>query len=297
MDLNLVERLTDGIFSKGLQVRRMLRRGATDLIPVPLSEIVALSRRAQDMLTPEQLAQGASAIAQQRWHKPTIEMGLGEGYAKWAPDYDSEANALLPLEEPVVLEVMGDVAGKDVLDAACGTGRYALLLAEAGARVAGIDSSEEMLALARRKADQLGSSVDLRHGDVARLPFPDDSFDLAVCALAFCHLPDIGAAVAELARVLRSGGRLVISDFHPFCLLVGWRTALHREEATYWIENHLHLTEEYVGALLDAGFTLTNLRESIVDERAAPILSDEDIERFRGYPAVLVIAGSLKKEK
>ena len=297
MDTNLVERLTDGIFSKALQVRRMLRRGATDLMPLPLSEIVALSRRAQDLLTAEQLAEGAAAITQQRWHKPTVEMGLSEGYAKWAPEYDAEANPLIPLEEPVVLELIGDVAGKDVLDAACGTGRYAFLLAQSGARVCGLDASEEMLAEARRKAEQLGLSVDLRLGDVARLPFSDDSFDLAICALAFCHLPDIRPAVAELARVLRPRGRLIVSDFHPFCLLVGWRTALHRPEATYCIENHLHLTEGYVRTLLDAGFTLTDLRESVVDERAAPILPDEDIERFRGYPAVLVIAGSLKEGK
>lgn len=297
MDLNAVERITDGIFSKALQVRRMLRRGATDLIPVPLSEIVALSRRAQELLTPEQLAVGAEAVARQRWHRPTVEMGLAEGYAKWAPDYDEEANPLLPLEEPVVLEVLGDVAGLEVLDAACGTGRYALLLARRGARVSGIDASKDMLAHARRKADELGLAVDLRLGDVARLPFPDGSFDLAICALAFCHWPDIRPAVAELARVLRPGGRLIVSDFHPFCLLVGWRTALHRPEATYWIENHSHLTEEYVQALLDAGFTLTDLQESVVDERAAPILSDEDIERFRGYPAALVIAATLEEAK
>jgi ubiquinone/menaquinone biosynthesis C-methylase UbiE len=154
-----------------------------------------------------------------------------------------------------------------------------------------------MLAHAQRKADQLGISVDLRLGDVARLPFSDDSFDLAVCALALCHLPDIRPAVAELARVLRPVGRVVLSDFHPFCLLVGWRTALHRPEATYWIENHLHLTEGYVRALLDSGFRLTDLRESVVDERAAPILSEEDIERFRGYPAALVIAATLKEGK
>lgn len=295
MDLNLIERLSRGVFSRALQARRMLERGATDLIPVPLSEIVALSKHVEALLTPEQLVAGAEAITEQRWHRPTVEMGLAEGYAKWAPDYDEEANPLLPLEEPVVLEVLGDVAGLEVLDAACGTGRYTFLLADRGARVTGIDASEEMLAHARRKADELGLAVDLRLGDVARLPFSDGSFDLAICALAFCHWADIRPAIAELARVLRPGGRLIVSDFHPFCLLMGWRTALHRPEATYWIENHLHLTEGYVRALLDAGFTLTDLRESVVDERAAPVLSDEDIERFRGYPAALVLAATLSE--
>ena len=297
METNLVERLSRGVFSRALQARRMLERGATDLMPVPLSEIVALSKHVEALLTPEQLAVGAEAVTQQRWHRPTVEMGLAEGYAKWARDYDEEANPLLPLEEPVVLEVLGDVAGLEVLDAACGTGRYAFLLAQSGARVTGIDASKDMLAHARRKAEEHGVSMDLRLGDLREMPFADGSFDLAICALAFCHLPDIGPPVRELARVLRPGGRVVISDFHPFCLLMGWRTALHRPEATYWIENRLHLTEEYVRSLLDAGFTLTDLRESVVDERAAPILSDEDIERFRGYPVALVVAGTRKEGK
>jgi SAM-dependent methyltransferase len=111
-----------------------------------------------------------------------------------------------------------------------------------------------------------------------------------VSALAFCHLCDLQPVVTEIARVLRPGGRVVISDFHPFCLLIGWRTAFDRPEARYWIENHLNLTEAYVRALLANGFTLTDLRESVVDERVAGVLSLHDIERFRGWPVALVIA-------
>jgi SAM-dependent methyltransferase len=294
MDTNLVERLTDGIFSKALQVRRMIQRGSPELMHLPLAEIVALSERVEALLTPEQLAEGAEAVARQRWHKPTIEMSVREGYAEWSKQYDGEPNPLIALEEPLVLELIGDVAGLDVLDAACGTGRYAIPLAQAGARVAGIDLSEEMLDLARRKAADSGLSLDLRVGDVRALPLPDASFDLAVCALALCHLPDLNLAAQELARVLRPGGRVVISDFHPLCLLIGWRTCFDRPEARYWIENRLNLTEQYVGALLTSGFALTDLRESVVDERAAPVLSDEDIERFRGWPVALVLAAVKK---
>jgi ubiquinone/menaquinone biosynthesis C-methylase UbiE len=291
MDTNLVERLTDGIFSKALQVRRMIQRGSTGLVHLPLAEIVALGDRVEALLTPDQLTEGAEAVARQRWHKPTVEMGVREGYAEWSKQYDGEAkaNPLIALEEPVVLELLGDVSDLDVLDAACGTGRYALRLAEAGARVSGIDTTEEMLAQARRKAADRGLALDLRHADLDALPFEDGSFDLVLSALALCHIPDLGPAMAEFARVLRPGGRVVISDFHPFCLLIGWRTCFDRPEARYWIENHLNLTESYVAALLANGFALTDLRESVVDERLASILSDHDIERFRGWPAALVV--------
>jgi len=297
MDTNLVERLTDVIFSKALQVRRMILRGSSDTMHLPLAEIVALGERVKALLTPEQLAEGAETIARQRWHKPTVEMKVREGYAEWSKQYDGEAkaNLLIALEEPVVLELIGDVAGLDVLDAACGTGRYALLLAEAGARVAAVDSSPEMLQHARRKATERGSAIDFREGDLTALPYPDEAFDLVVCALSLCHLTDLNPAAREFARVLRPGGRVIVSDFHPFCLLIGWRTAFYTERATCWIENHLNLTEEYVRALLANGFELTDLRESVVDETVAGILTEQDIERFRGWPAALVLAA--RKER
>jgi len=292
MDTNLVERLTDGIFSKALQVRRMIQRGSRDLMYLPLAEIVALGKRVEALLSPAHLAEGSEAVAGQRWHRPTVEMGVTDGYAEWSKQYDNEApiNPLIALEEPVVLDLIGDVAGLDVLDAACGTGRYALKLTEAGARMAAVDASEEMLAHARRKAAERQLGLGLRHGDLRQLPFQDESFDLVVCALALCHVPELTAAVQEFARVLRPGGRVVISDFHPYCLLIGWRTCFDRPEARYWIENHLNMVQDYVGALLSAGLVVTDLRESVVDERVAGIVSEHDIERFRGWPVALVLA-------
>jgi len=313
VDLNLVERLTDGIFNKALQVRRMIQRGATarsagacscpaggnDLMCLALAEIVALSERLGAMLSPSDLVLGGASIAKQRWHKPTIEMNVADGYAEWSKQYDSEApiNPLIALEEPVVLELIGDVAGLDVLDAACGTGRYALKLAAAGARVSGLDECQDMLAVAQRKATDRRLSLDLRSGDLRGLPYADASFDLALCALALCHLADLRPPLAELARVLRPSGRLIISDFHPFCLLIGWRTCFDRPEARYWIENHLNLVQDYVGALQSAGLALTDLRESVVDERIAGILSEHDIERFRGWPAALVLAARKESDR
>lgn len=290
MDLSLAKRLSDGIFSKALQVRRMLQRGSTEIMSLPLAEIVVLAGEVERLLTGEELERGRAAVAGQRWHKPTVELGLREGYARWAADYDDEANPLIALEEPVVMELVGDITGRDVLDAACGTGRYAIPLAQAGARVTGIDVSEVMLDLARQKASEHGLSVDLRAADLRQLPFPDASFDVTVCALALCHLPELRQAASELSRVLRPGGRLIVSDFHPFCLLIGWRTALHRADVTYWIENHLHLTEDYVSAVLASDLELAELREVVVDESAIPALSEEDVERYRGWPAALVIS-------
>jgi SAM-dependent methyltransferase len=292
MDLNLVERLTDGLFSKTLQVRRMLRRDSTGLMANPLAEIVALAGRAQELLTEEELQRGVEAIQDQRWHRPTVELDLDQGYAKWADEYDGEPNPLIVLEEPVVLDLVGDVNDRDILDAACGTGRYAIRFAESGARVCGVDASEQMLEVARSKAAGTSLAVDFFTADLNQLPLSNESFDLAVCALALCHLPDLRPAIAELGRVLRPGGRLIISDFHPFCLLIGWRTAMHRPEATYWIENHLNLTQDYLRAVHDCGLRLTDLREAVVDETIAPIIGDDGVELYRGWPVALVLTAT-----
>jgi ubiquinone/menaquinone biosynthesis C-methylase UbiE len=99
----------------------------------------------------------------------------------------------------------------EVLEVAIGTGRN-LPYYPQGIRLTGIEFSPAMLALARRQAQQLGRQVDLRLGDAQALDLPDASFDTVVCTLSLCAIPDQRRAVAEMARVLRPGGRLLLLD-------------------------------------------------------------------------------------
>jgi ubiquinone/menaquinone biosynthesis C-methylase UbiE len=99
----------------------------------------------------------------------------------------------------------------EVLEVAIGTGRNLPLYPE-GIRLTGIDFSPAMLELARRQADRLGRRVDLRLGDAQALDLPDASFDTVVCTLSLCAIPDERRAVAEMRRVLRPGGRLLLLD-------------------------------------------------------------------------------------
>jgi ubiquinone/menaquinone biosynthesis C-methylase UbiE len=96
----------------------------------------------------------------------------------------------------------------DVLEIAVGTGRN-MPFYPAGARVTGIELSPEMLALAHARAANLNVHADLRLGDAQRLEFGDESFDTVLITFALCTIPDDRAAVAEVYRVLRAGGRLV----------------------------------------------------------------------------------------
>ncbi len=102
-------------------------------------------------------------------------------------------------------------AAGDVLEVAVGTGRN-LSFYPPDVRLTGIDFSPAMLRLARRRAAELGRPVLLRQGDAQALPFPDASYDTVICTLSLCGIPDVARAVAEMRRVLRPGGRLLLLD-------------------------------------------------------------------------------------
>ena len=128
-----------------------------------------------------------------------------------APDYD---RSMARFERGILAggrEWIGSRARGRVLEVAVGTGRSFEFYRD-DVEVTGIDLSPEMLALAGRRADELGMAVDLRHGDAEALPVEDASFDTVVCALGLCSIPRAALAVSELVRALRPGGSLLLLD-------------------------------------------------------------------------------------
>ncbi|MBI3970661.1 MAG: class I SAM-dependent methyltransferase [Chloroflexi bacterium] len=102
-------------------------------------------------------------------------------------------------------------AGGRTLELAIGTGLN-LAYYPRDAHLTGIDLSPAMLAVARRRAQELGREVELRLGDAQALDFPDDSFDTVVATLSLCTIPDERRALAEAHRVLRPGGQLLLLE-------------------------------------------------------------------------------------
>lgn len=133
---------------------------------------------------------------------------------------DAYSRALDPdgtgLVDPVLTELVGDVAGLSVLSLACGQGQDARLLASLGAIVTGIDVSQEMLSHARRHEATGPHRIDYLQGDAHDLAaLADRSFDGVVCHMALMDIPDVGAGTRSVARVLREGGWFVFSIVHP----------------------------------------------------------------------------------
>lgn len=141
---------------------------------------------------------------------------MGTDYDGFAAEYNAENERSLDnayYERPAMLDLVGDVAGRDVLDIGCGGGPLAEQLVQRGARVSGFDSSASMIEIAR---DRLDDSVDLTVADLAEpLPYDDNSFDAACASLVLHYLPDWVESLSEIRRVLRPGGRLIASINHP----------------------------------------------------------------------------------
>lgn len=120
------------------------------------------------------------------------------------------------LLDPAHLEAAGDVSGRRVLDAGCGEGRFARMLADRGAKVTAFDFSSRMVELAQQAEAENPLGIEYLHADMCDLSsLADESFDLAVAYLTLLDVRDCEKALRELARVLRPGGELHFSSVHP----------------------------------------------------------------------------------
>jgi ubiquinone/menaquinone biosynthesis C-methylase UbiE len=162
----------------------------------------------------------------------------------------------------------------EVLEIAAGTGRN-LRHYPAGVRLTAIELSPEMLELARREASALGRDVELRVGDAQKLEFADDSFDTVVCTLALCTIPDDRAAVREVKRVLRPGGRFVLLE-HVRSPVSAVRFGERLLEPIMLRLEHDHLTREPLEHLKAEGFEIERVERSklgIVERAVARTLA------------------------
>lgn len=173
-----------------------------------------------------------------------------EGHRLWAPHYDADCNPLLALEGRLLPRLLAPIRGRGFLDVACGTGRWMAYLAERGGRVLGVDLCGAMLAQAARKSILSGRSIQ---ADAALLPFAGGVADTVLCSFAAGYLPNLRRAIAEMSRVVKTGGRVIVSDLHPAGVAAGWTRSFRLGGEIYEMQHFAPSIEEFRVAAQIAG--------------------------------------------
>ena len=137
-------------------------------------------------------------------------------------DYPIIARHLLPISQTVV-KALDIHQGDEVLDVAVGNGNAAILAAQAGAKVTGVDLTPAQIDRARERCKAEKVRIDLQVGDAQHLDLPDESFDVVLSVMGMIFAPDHAAAARELARVCRPGGRVAITSWTTNSWNATWR--------------------------------------------------------------------------
>ena len=214
---------------------------------------------------------------------PTVagDGGWADSAAAYMAFQDAGDRNRTQLLDPVMLRLCGEVAGARVLDFGCGEGRFSRMLAERGARCAGIDPTLPML----RAAHERGS-IDAVRAIGERTPFRDATFDLVVSYVTLVDIRGYREAIAEMARVLRPGGAIVVANLGFPTASYGWkrdeqgnrlyqmidRYADEFAQVFEWsgikIRNYHRPLSSYMEAYLGAGLRLTHFEEPLPDDES-----------------------------
>jgi ubiquinone/menaquinone biosynthesis C-methylase UbiE len=206
---------------------------------------------------------------------------LASTYDAW---YETPVGRLVDrLEKEAVFELVSAKPGDLSLDLSCGTGNYALALAERGARVVGVDLSEPMLRRAAAKARLAGAAIALVRADAGALPFRARTFDLVTDILGLEFAPDPAARVAEAQRVLRPGGSLAVAILNRTGPWTLWRRLKRRLVRSIWRHAVFLSLEELRGLLEQSGLRELRWRGAV---HFLPLPAGRSVRHLERWEAV-----------
>lgn len=225
-----------------------------------------------------------------RFFKPKT-VNPEQAYDWWAAEYDSQPdNLMLALDENVfgtLLQAV-DIHNKICIDVGCGTGRHwRRLLEKQPASLTGYDVSEGMLQKLQEKfPGQHTVKLDShRLGATA-----DASADLLISTLTVAHIENIREALEEWNRVVKPGGHIIITDYHPDALAKGGRRTFKHDDKTVAITNNIHPVDQMIATGGQLGWQLLRLEERKIDETVRHFYEKQQalplFEAFRGTPII-----------
>lgn len=215
-----------------------------------------------------------------------------EGYSLWANAYDREANPMLTLERRVLEPLLPPIAGSNVVDIGCGTGRWLEILKKSDARsLLGIDLSPEMLNHARTK---LGDAAKLMCADFMDTTLARASTDVVLCNFVLSYVEKPRDFLSSVRRILRSGGQLFLTDMHPETANAQhWRRGVRLKEGFKEIRVWNRSLGELIALFEEANLEVQMLLESKFSEKEKEIFEEngkqEYFDKIRDFPAIYVL--------
>lgn len=223
-----------------------------------------------------------------------------EAYVSWRAT--SVGAITEAIEQRLMLDMMGELVDRRVLDAGCGDGMLVCAAAKRDADATGIDPDPVMLAAARSRTAAAGLQATFLEGRVERLPFPDASFDVVVSVTVLCFMTDAAGAVREMARVLRPGGRLVLGELGRWSLWAAIRRVRGWLGAATWQAARFRTAAELRSLAEQAGLSVTAMRGAVyyppvgmLSRALAPI--DSWLGRLTTFGAAFIAVSAVSVNK
>jgi ubiquinone/menaquinone biosynthesis C-methylase UbiE len=212
-------------------------------------------------------------------------------YNLWAESYGSQPdNLMLALDEEVISGLLNhiNIKNKIIADVGCGTGRHwKKILDNEPKKLVGFDVSAEMLKMLKQKFPQAETYRIINN----KLPeLENESCDCIISTLTIAHIQNAEEAITEWNRVLKPGGRMIITDYHPLALAKGGKRTFRHNDHTVAVQNYVHGLENLKNITRQLGLQVLRSIEKSIDESAKPYYEKQNalpvFEMWKGTPII-----------
>lgn len=223
------------------------------------------------------------------------ELDPARAYDQWSSAYDSQpGNLMLALDEQLCAQLLSDIPlqGTTIADIGCGTGRHwAGILDKKPARLAGYDVSAGMLGVLQQKYPQAETHL---LSDEHLQGLSDGSCDLVLSTLTVAHIEHIEAALKEWRRVVKPGGAILITDYHPDALTRGGQRTFRHKDRTLAVRNHIHSLQQLTTIAGQLDLKVVRCIERKIDETVRSFYEQQQaLPIYDKFVGVKIIYGLL----
>lgn len=223
--------------------------------------------------------------------KKSEDLAPSKAYDLWAGHYDLQpGNLMLDLDEILVRDLLKEIsfANKIVADIGCGTGRHwNKIYGQQPARLIGFEVSKKML---EKLIEKFPSAETHLTRDSGLMEIENNSVDIIISTLTIAHIEKFEKAFLEWTRVLKPGGEIILTDYHPEALAKGAKRTFQHDGKTVVIKNHIHSVNKIRLLARQLGYSEIRFTEKNIDESVRSYYEQQNAmelyERFRGTPII-----------